>query len=157
MAEDNHSNYVDVDGVKMFFNKKMSEGSVSGLLSINNLLEKRVVREHEVDDAILLWSEFGDIRNLLQTQGYKIEEIICENFDFLRNENEITNPLLVKNNQHYFVIKCIEKKLFILDQIRGLPQKINKKHISFLNAVKKNSQTLSLFKVRQSNTSITIN
>jgi hypothetical protein len=74
----------------------MSEGSVSGLLSINNLLEKRVVREHEVDDALLLWSEFGDIRNLLQTQGYKIEEIICQKFDFLRNENEITNPLLVK-------------------------------------------------------------
>jgi hypothetical protein len=56
----------------MFFNKKMSEGSVRGLLSINNLLEKRVVREHEVDDVILLWSEFGDIRNLLQTKLRKL-------------------------------------------------------------------------------------
>ena len=105
----------------------------------------------------MLWSEFGDIRNLLQTQGYKIEEIICNNFDFLRNENEITNPLLVKNNQHYFVIKCIEKKLFILDPNKGSPQKLNEKHISYLNAVKNNSQTLSLFKVSQSNSSITIN
>jgi hypothetical protein len=156
-AEDNRANYVDVDGVKMFFNKKIGEISVSGLLSINNLLEKRIVRDHEVDDAILLWSEFGDIRNLLQTQGYKIEEIYVENFDFLKKENEIINPLLVKNNQHYFVIKCIEKKLFILDPNKGCPQKLNEKHISYLNAVKNNSQTLSLFKVSQSNSSITIN
>jgi hypothetical protein len=56
----------------MFFTKKISEGSVSGLLSNNNLLEKRVVREHEVDDVILLWSEFGDIRNLLQTKLRKL-------------------------------------------------------------------------------------
>ena len=72
IAEDNRSNYVEVDGVKMFFTKKISEGSVSGLLSNNNLLEKRVVREHEVDDVILLWSEFGDIRNLLQTKLRKL-------------------------------------------------------------------------------------
>jgi hypothetical protein len=72
IMEDNRSNYVEVDGVKMFFTKKISEGSVSGLLSNNNLLEKRVVREHEVDDVILLWSEFGDIRNLLQTKLRKL-------------------------------------------------------------------------------------
>jgi hypothetical protein len=50
-----------------------------------------------------------------------------------------------------------EKQLFILDSNKGSPKKLNEKHISYLNAVKKNSQTLSFFKVSQSNSSITIN
>jgi hypothetical protein len=85
-------------------------------------MEKRIEREHEVDDAIMLWSELGDIRNLLQTQGYKIEEINSENFDFLNNENEIINPLLFKNNQHYFVIKCMRNNCSFSIQTKALPK-----------------------------------
>ena len=47
-----HENYCNIDGIKCFFNHFINEESVSGLLSINNILDKRMFFNEELKDAL---------------------------------------------------------------------------------------------------------
>ena len=66
----NPSCYANINGISIFFTKQR-EDSVSGLLSINNIIEQQKFKEEDVKDALLLWSSIDDLKNLLLQENLK--------------------------------------------------------------------------------------
>jgi hypothetical protein len=151
----NPSCYATIDAISIFFTKKREE-TVSGLLSVNNIIEQQKFKEEQVIDALLLWSTIDDMKNLLLQENFKLEEIKITNFEVLTKDHTTNLILVSTKDRQYFVIKRIGGHLFLLDPTREAPEYLSVNLVAFLN-VKMIKNPFTIFKVLKSNSEIIIN
>ena len=122
-------NYVKIGGVEIFFNNLVDQESVSGLLSINNICSRRIYFNDELEMAINMWSEFEDLENILNTNGYVLKILDLASF----SDNGKKGIYFIDNDKHYFILKRLSNDgpLFLLDPIKEKPEICNPQKWSY--------------------------
>jgi hypothetical protein len=151
-------NFKFINNVKIFFNHH-SEPTVSGFMCLNNILEKQVFKETEVEEALYIWKTIEDIRNLVSVEKFFLEHINVANFEtMLQLPNE--SIFLIDNNKQFMIIKNIDNKWFLLNPLKTTPEEITHSIVKKMNLMKKNNENIfDIYKVIkiQGNSSIKIN
>ena len=149
-------NYQTVNGVSIYFNFLEGLDTVSGLLCINNIVQKPIFTEEQINDAIHLWSDEQDIINLLAKQGYALTVTNVEKFEKLAHNN--ADMFLINSDKHYFVIKKLKGFYFLLNPTHKSPTVFDNNLVKYLNSLKaKNGKKLITYEVKISNSIISIN
>ena len=155
---DGPENYTIINGQAIFFNNCLDEESVSGLLSINNIMCRKIYFEKELDEAKEIWTSFNDLELLLNSNAKVLQKISLRSFI----DDNKTDTFLIDQEKHYYVLKRFidNGPLFMLDPIKSNPT-ICESNIwdtckRRLNKYKE-KEAISVYKVVQSNSSIIIN
>jgi hypothetical protein len=161
-VDENSVNYITFAKQKMFFTFKEDNEPSSGLISINNLLEKLIINSNELEAAQAIWSEYNDIVCVLNKNGIVLKVVDYDNYVKL---NYTADPVsyLVFNDKHYFVLKRFQAggSLFKLDPMRTIPEIMTEEKLKYLNVLKqkhnKDKNRFKLSEIVYSNSSIMIN
>jgi hypothetical protein len=151
-------NYVNIDGQKIYFNYSVDEESVSGLLSINNILCRKIYFEEDLHEAKEIWTDFNDLELVLNSNGKCLQKMDLKSTDNDKN----ANVFIVDQEKHYYVLNRFFENgpLFLLDPIKSKPTLCESdfwgKCKRRLNKYK-DRDAISVFKVVESNSSIIIN
>jgi hypothetical protein len=151
-------NYQIINEIRIFFNN-YPDASVSGLLCLNNILQKQIIKENELLEALHIWSDLDDIRILLRQENYFLVKKQIDRFeDLVHFQNDLT--YLIDDNKHFIILKCVSKKLFLLNPIKTNPEELSNYIVNSLNGMKKRNEiTFTIYEVIkiEGNSSIEIN
>jgi hypothetical protein len=131
---------------------------VSGLLSINNILNRRIYFNDELHAAKDIWSEFKDLENVLNNNG-----LILKNINLINHIDDGSKRIyFVDLEKRYFILKRYSNDgvLFMLDPMKAVPEQCDENiWQGYRRILRKypDREAIRVFEVLESNSSIIIN
>jgi hypothetical protein len=145
---------------------KKEDESTSGLLTINNILKDRkffnkdLNDKENLDELLNLWPEYENLNDILNKNGYVSKKIKIDDFNSIRKETDEFSYLINQDKHFYLLQRFSNGKIFRLDPVLERPEVCTDSFLKILNAYKskhKNREAIEVYKIVQSNSSITIN
>jgi ubiquitin C-terminal hydrolase len=156
--EGDENNYVMVYSNKFFFNFNENDKSTSGIFSISNILERRLIRNDKNEIESNCWKEIEELELILKLNQLQLFKIDHKNVADL-SRRVAKSIFLIQDGSHFYVVKQNECISIIFDPIQTSPQHVTNVTKFWYNLSRNPEKYLTVYEVVpfKSNSTVEIN
>jgi hypothetical protein len=89
---------------KIFFIYNENEKSTSGIFSISNILERRLIKNDKQELESNCWKEIPELNNILKLNRFELVKVEYKKIDDFKSQL-INYKYLIKEGPHYYVVQ----------------------------------------------------